>query len=264
MNLCEILGRVCVLNKDNGREFTNTARLDFIAEFLKDSNYIKINSTGLFHLYASRNLNKSEPVIIVSSHIDCEEEMTKCFYRHERENMLLGTFDNAITNASALYVMKNCVLPDNVIFAFTGDEESDMQGVYSLKKYLVREKIHVERVIVLDVTDMGWDRSADFTIENDFQSEEFGRRLIDSAMTSNYEWFYVPYDIMNIPGYIKPSRIIRESSEEDESWYYSKFNIECFSLCIPVFGDMHSNEGVYARKNSFENYTGMLERVLMI
>ena len=190
LNLCEILKGVCVLNKDNGREFTNTARLDFISEFLRDSRYTKINSSGLFHLYASHNLNKSQPVVIVSSHVDCEEEMTKCFMRPEGENMLLGTFDNAITNAAALYVMKNCVLPDNVVFAFTGDAERDFQGMYSLAKYLVSEKIKIRRAIVIDATYAGWDEAADFTIENDFMNEDFGRKLIDSAMTSHYKWYY--------------------------------------------------------------------------
>ena len=44
----------------------------------------------------------------------------------------------------------------------------------------------------------------------------------------------------------------------DESWDYDEENIKCFSLCIPVGGDMHSDEGVFARIRSLKEYVEVL------
>ena len=48
----------------------------------------------------------------------------------------------------------------------------------------------------------------------------------------------------------------------DESWAYDEKGIPCFSLCIPVEGNMHRNAGVLTSRESVRGYTCALERLL--
>ena len=47
----------------------------------------------------------------------------------------------------------------------------------------------------------------------------------------------------------------------DESCSYDELNIKCFSLCIPTCGNMHSDIGIYARKESFYHYVEILKNL---
>ena len=109
-------------------------------------------------------------------------------------------------------------------------------------------------MIVLDVTDMGWDEQADFTIENNFWPEHLGRQAVGFAEASGCGWRFVPSDPDNVPSYVDGAHLIAEEAEADESWEYDERNLPCFSFCLPVRGDMHSDRGVLARRDSFERY----------
>ncbi len=50
MELTSVLKALSVLNRDNGRTFTVTDRLDAINSFLTDSPYTRVNEDGLFHM----------------------------------------------------------------------------------------------------------------------------------------------------------------------------------------------------------------------
>ena len=121
MSLLDVLERLSVLNRDDGFRFTNTERLDAIASLLRGSAYSKVETNGLFHLYSSKPVKTiKEPVLIVSSHVDCQKNITKCFLSTGySSDTILGTFDNAITNASIVYLMLYGNLPENVLVAFT-------------------------------------------------------------------------------------------------------------------------------------------------
>ena len=186
MTLIEILDCISVLNRDNGHIFTNTNRLEVIEECLWNSRYRRINPQGLFHLYSPLPVHKIlEPVVIVSSHVDCEKDITRCFTKVLPDEMLCGTYDNAITNAAITHLMLNGNLPDNVLIAFTGDEEEDSHGANELIRYLRKKKILIKNAIVLDVTDMGWKDNAYFTVENNFWHDDFGRKIIKLAENSD-------------------------------------------------------------------------------
>ena len=80
MDILELLDTLAVINRDDGKRFLRTNRLDAITELLWNSSYRRINSQGLFHLYSRVPLSKiNEPVIIISSHVDCEHKITDCF-----------------------------------------------------------------------------------------------------------------------------------------------------------------------------------------
>ena len=50
-------------------------------------------------------------------------------------------------------------------------------------------------------------------------------------------------------------------AEPDESWDYHRFGLPVFSLCLPVAGELHGEEGVVCRKSSFPVYCQVLARL---
>lgn len=68
----------------------------------------------------------------------------------------------------------------------------------------------------------------------------------------------MPSDLYEIPSYIPERYVIGQETEPDESWEYDGHNVECFRLCIPTKGDMHSDDGVFVRKNSLAPYMKIL------
>ena len=266
MELTEILARLSVLNRDNGKRFSKTDRLDAIAELLWNSSYRRVNADGLFNLYARKPLSQllKEPVTIISTHVDCERGITACFSVSADETHLRGTYDNAITNAAAVAAMLSDRLPDNVLVAFTGDEEEEGEGAKQLLQFLLRQNSRVRAIVVLDVTEMAWDAKADFTVENDFFDDEIGEKIVRAAKASGYTWRYVPADPDDVPPYVPRNCLIPEEADEDESWDYDEERQQCFSYCLPVSGDMHSDAGVLARKVSFERYYETLIRLMQV
>lgn len=259
MNLTDLLKDINVLCRDNGNEFTDTRRLEVIEEKLRGSEYVSKRGK-LFRLYSKKPVSEIAGKLLVSSHVDCEEGITECFSRDETAETLKGTYDNSITNAAILALMMEGTLPERVVVAFTGDEEKDSRGAIEVAKYLKKKKKEFHAV-VLDVTDFGWDEGADFTIENNFWKKRTGQSVYSTAVKIGYPWLFVPEDPDDIPDYIPRNRVYPEEAEPDESWEYDEQGVRCFSLCLPVDGPMHSNEGVIARKQSFTNYVEMLNRV---
>lgn len=258
MEFLEILRQIMLPNKDNGIFFTNTQRLEKINDLLWYSKYKRVNTDGLFVLYSAKPISEIRSPILISSHIDC---VMNCFFTEEHdENTIIGTYDNCITNAAVLTLMLNGSLRDDVIVAFTGDEECNSRGATQLCDYLCKNKIKPLATIVLDVTDMGWNE-ADFTVENNFWPDSLGCKVINAVSDLDAVWNFVPSDVDSIPGYVPSHNVIFEEAEPDESWDYDEKAFECFSLCIPVKGDMHSNNGVLARKSSCFKYISALNAI---
>lgn len=253
-----LLTQINVLNYDNGKKFTRTDRLDTICELLWNSSYRRINANGLFHLYSKVPLSElPDELIVISSHVDCQRQITKCFSKDYDDDLMQGTFDNSLTNAMTVSLMLEDALAMNVVVAFTGDEEEDSTGAADVAAFFrnLHKKI---KVIVLDVTDMGWREGCAFTIENNFWSDTTGKVVSRLSAETGYPWRFVPSDPYEIPAYIPERYVIGQEAEPDESWEYDEHKVECFSLCIPTKGEMHSDDGVLVRKDSLAPYMKIL------
>ena len=233
MDLLSLLSAVTVLNRDDGERFLVTDRLDAVSSLLAGSRFRRVEAPGLFHLYAERDpaMLTGRSVIVVSSHVDCEAGITGCFSREEGKDTLLGTYDNAITNAAIVWLMLSDRLRDDVIVAFTGDEEAGCAGTADLARFL-RER------------------------------QDFGKKIVFAAEGFPWTWRFVPSDPARVPAFVRKDNLISAEATEDESWCYDEHGINCCSVCLPVRGPMHSDRGVKARKASLFHYTEALGRLL--
>ena len=234
----DILQSVTVDCKDNGECFTVTDRVAVIERLLKDTAYRLVARESLVLLYAKHALCEGDRVLLVSSHIDCL--YGKCFCNDDGD-CLRGTFDNSFTNAALLWDMLNDTLPDNVVVAFTGNEESDSQGAVQTVVALGRMGCEVAAALVLDVTNEGWKSGALFTIENDAGIDILtGYNIISSLEDYGGRFAF------------------KHNALPDESWDYADYGIPSLTLCVPVCGELHSDAGVLLRKESATEYCNVL------
>ena len=78
------------------------------------------------------------------------------------------------------------------------------------------------------------------------------------------DWEIVPAEVGRDYGNLPESKVAAVPALPDESWEYDEHGVPCFSLCVPVDGDMHSGDGVLMRKDGFIKYVETLRRVLMM
>lgn len=257
-----ILKRLAVVNYDNGCKFTVRDRLDAISELLKNTDYVKVNTDGLFEMYTLNGIVPNNAVLL-STHVDCVKKITECYAEIQNGEYLRGTFDNLITNAVAVFLMTENRLTENTVIAFTGDEEINSRGAGDAVRFLNGKGVSF-KTVVLDVTDMGWNQNACFTVENNFRFDGFGRQVVSACEQTGKNWSFVPSDPNRVPDYVPENRLINTEAECDESWEYDDLGVECFSFCIPTCGPMHSNGGVTLRKSSLAPYIDTLADILNV
>ena len=234
----DMLTTVTVDSKDNGERFTVTDRVAVIEQMLEQTDYKLIGRQPLALLYAKRQVREGDRVLLISSHIDCVYD--NCFCADEGECMR-GTFDNSFTNAALLWNMLHDRLPDNVVVAFTGNEESDSQGAVQAVVALGQMGCEVAAALVLDVTNEGWESSALFTLENDLGIDILtGYNIISSLEQYGGRFAF------------------KHNALPDESWDYADYGIPSLTLCVPVGGELHGDAGVLLRKESATEYCNVL------
>ena len=234
----DILQAVTVDCKDNGERFTVTDRVAVIECMLQKSDYRLIARQPLVLLYAKRQPREGDRVLLISSHIDCV--YPRCFCSNEGD-CLRGTFDNSFTNAALLWNMLQDRLPDNVVVAFTGNEESDSQGAVQAVVALGQMGCEVAAALVLDVTNEGWESGALFTLENDLGIDILtGYNIISSLEAFSGKFAF------------------KHNALPDESWDYADYGIPSITLCVPVGGELHGDAGVLLRKESAVEYCNVL------
>ena len=234
-----LLHTLTVDSKDNGTQFYTYDRIEAIKKLLQSSDYQLIKEGKLFLLYGKRPLAGKE-IVLISSHIDCV--YSHCFCEVEGE-YYKGTFDNSLTNAAVIDHMLRGNFADNVVVAFTGDEEKDSGGALGVINYLINQTDCIVRfALVTDVTNEGWEPGAAFSIENDLGIDLFTAHSIVQLLAP-YLYSYV------------------HAAEPDESWDYDSVHFPTLTLCAPVLGDMHSDIGVLAQKEAMPIYSKVLQQL---
>lgn len=244
MSLFELLESLTVDCKDNGENFVVAERLSVIERLLEDSTYRLVAREPLALLFAREHFCERGKVVLVSSHIDCV--YSSLFCKDEGDSMR-GTFDNSFGTAAVIWNMISGSLPENVVVAFTGDEEKDSAGALQALRALGGFGCPLSSALVLDVTNVGWESGALFTIEND--------ACID-IMTA--------YSIVSSLEQYSGRFAFLHNAEPDESWCYAEYGVPTLSLCLPVGGELHSNEGVLLRKGDAQEYSRVLSVILSI
>lgn len=243
-----VLERIAVRGEDDGEKFTDTARVDAIADCLKDSAWKLYHDGRLAKIYVQRDFDSKKPVVVVSSHVDMVAE--RCYAKCDGE-LWKVSFDNLITNAVIVACMKANVFNSNVMVAFTGDEEAydGFGGADEVAESLSEKGISVKHVVVTDVTEEGWEDEKAFTIENVLpeDDESHQKRMAKSLKEA-------VADIDNNPCVIV-------DGEPDEAWEYDEYDLPCCSVCMPCRGDMHSEEGVEIRRAGIKAYAEALVSV---
>ena len=230
----ELIKTVTVDCKDNGDSFIVTDRVEAIKRLLDGTAYKPVVNEPFALVYAKRELLAGDSVVLVSAHIDSLYD--SCFCNDEGD-CLRGTFDNSLGNAAILSLMIQGLLPDNVVVAFTGDEERDSQGAVQVVLALGRMQCEIKFALVLDVTNTGWESGASFALENDLGVDLLtAHRIVDAA------------------GNIGVKYAFKHDAEPDESWDYNDYGIPSLSVCAVVDGFLHGNEGVLLRKSSLAPY----------
>ena len=222
MEYAELLKRLTVDCKDDGKQFRKKDRIHEIKALLENSGYELLGEGSLSLLYGKPMEEENTYRTLVSSHVDCVYK--NCFAKDE--------------------------LDESVLVAFTGDEEKYSAGAIEIMQMLGRMECLVGKALVLDVTNEGWEDEAAFSIENDHGFDIItGYHIVELLQASGTSCVFV------------------HEAEPDETWEYSKGSssdlpgIPCLSLCLPVCGNMHGDDGVLLRKSSVIPYEDILRNL---
>lgn len=238
--------------------WTKTDKIVEAVRSAGDYQVMRMRCCVLFSKVPFGELFNSGHIILVSSHADFVPSITKPFcYVSQGGRMLKGTFDNSITNAAVINMMQEGSLPDNVVFALTGDEETG--GCYGAKEAVgVLETLGIEKQhiypLALDVTFEGYRQPVSFSVEN-VTKKDSAAILAAEALAGTGQLYVCSHALWeNFPANTPPERRGRNYSMYDEGAAYQKLTGHGFSFCIPCRGNMHSNAGVFVKTSVYIAY----------
>lgn len=265
--MIENLSHICRSSK-NG--FIDISRIEAIRKELKDSEYQETYSQeGCYSLWSKVPLSELPPdVLIISSHIDTVPEITNCYSNLNKDNGVLhGTYDNMITNTASVIMMKEQDFPDNVVFAFTGEEETGRTlGAKNVANLLASE--HRLICIALDVTYEGFNNNSLYTVENFIECgkgaplgsnkkdalNRLARMITDMEPDTERTITFVMANKRHVPTQLPKELFSKNNGMYDEAYAYRDEGFVTMSICIPTDGNMHSNSGLKCKQPVFEGY----------
>lgn len=211
-------------------------KIKTIIENIDTSKYKIIIENG-YILVSNIHFNSKEKFITISSHVD--NVYSACFCKQQND-VLLGTFDNSLTNYVMLLLMKE-LDKTQIVYIFADNEESDNPDIlnvplFSYKTFLFN--------ICLDVTPY-CHYTHICTIENDnFNLAKKIKKMAnkDVAAISVYQ------------------------SMNDESSFLNQQNIKSFSFCITCnFANnrCHSEDGGSLSIEKLQKYFEILKDYLL-
>lgn len=239
----QVLGRIALRCKDDGRAFTDDSRLRAMAECLAGSRWSVLSDGRLAKIWRHADFDPRKPVVVVSSHVDMVAE--RCYAECDGE-IWRGSFDNLVTNAVVLALMQRDELDPQVLVSFTGDEEEDGGGANETADTLLNGlKLDVRFVIATDVTEEGYASGKAVTLENVLPEDEEEQDRTVAALLPAFRT-------------VDANPLVIVEGEPDEAWDYDEWDLPCCSVCLPCAGEMHSEEGVVVRADSMDPYAAVL------
>lgn len=194
--------------KDDGEEFTNSTKVNAIEWLLSYRKWCVLESGKLCRIVSHKSFDWAKPFMLLSSHID--ECYSSTWVRYASTMHWIGTLDNSITNAIAMYCAIEDLLPVQTLIAFTGDEEQDDRGVADVLTTIRPDRLmNLKLVIAMDVTDMRYEREA-FTFEN------ISLQNKDAVLKS-----------------ICANELVCKEQRVDEAVAYGKHSMQALSMCLP-------------------------------
>lgn len=257
-----ILSKLAVMCRSNKHTFTVDDRIKVIREELKDTEFNEISpNDSIFSMWAQDELEYlPENIVLISSHVDVVPGITECSSILREDGLYSGTYDNLSTNAAMTILMKEFFIPENVVFAFTGDEETGRcNGAKSAVEYLLSAGKKVT-CIALDVTYEGFYENRLYSIENctapKIYEERFLNKVALTAINSEKEqsFCFVKAGPKHIPTKLDDKYLTLTTGMYDEAFAYRDMGCPALSFCLPCNGSMHSNSGVYIKQPVFEGY----------
>lgn len=267
--LMELVNRMQTACRSNGKYFTQDARLRTIRELTASSSSYHLYKGNLCNVYTKvpvKQLHELDHITLISSHVDTVPNNLFSIV-DEEQRLMKGTYDNTITNAACVYLMLHGNLPEHIVFAFTGDEETGgCRGAKETMEFLKRFGVPADRVSVLalDVTYEGYKQRCAFSLEN-LYSDGSASPLID-YLNEHYDGQYAyaaPFRA-RIPANLPYEVLSKSPSWFDEGAAYARMNVEfSASFCMPCqsregHNDMHSEEGVLVHTDAFLSYINAL------
>lgn len=274
----KLLEELAIMCRSNKERFTVTDRIEKIRELLSNTEYqecvVSENSNfppAPFSLWSKKPIQElPEDIILISTHADIVPFITQCSSKLREDGFYSGTYDNIGTNAAVTLLMLEHDMPDNIVFAYTGDEETgNCQGARGVAKLLSAMGKNLT-CIALDVTYEGfWDNRL-FSIENCTAPKEVRTEFLsdvakNALATEESQSFcfvkakpkkkYIPDELDE--KYVSPS-----TGMYDEAFAYKEEGYKTFSFCLPCNGEMHSNTGVLMKQPVFEGYVLSLASLL--
>lgn len=238
--------------------------------------------------------------VLLTSHIDNVKAITRPFVAGGTVDgigpVIRGTFDNMITNAALIDLMLNQDIPDNVVFCFDGDEETGLcrglkEAVEHLSEFFDNE---IGCAIATDVTYEGfsgkktvelvsnkthevlkdakgnartevrndYDNFKLFSVENMSGSRTFQNEFANAFLEKHSDDFAFaphPNESYKCPEGLKA--YYKSTGDCDEGYVIRDLHLNGMSVCLPVKGPMHSDDGCITRFTQYDGYCKNLGEV---
>lgn len=271
----EILEQIAVMCRSNQNNFIVEDRLNVISDLLSPTVYNEIVHGNLCRMYAKVPIEQiPDACILVSTHVDTVSNITSCHSSLDEETgIYTGTYDNAGTNAAAVILMREEDLPANVVFSFTGDEETGAcRGAKEAAAALIQAGKH-PFCIALDVTYEGFRENYLISVENLVPAsvpyiekkalKKIGNLLISLEPENAQTFHLVKKGLSHVPSNLPKEYVAERCGMEDEAFAYANMGCPTMSLCVPCGnGSMHSQSGVKIKAPVMEGYILSLASIL--
>lgn len=263
----DILNTIKYPARSNKEGFYETKKLDVIEAYVeKIPNYSLLHKGKNSYIFGKKTPGKDDDVILVSSHSDIVKQITQVSSEHDADNHFFkGTYDNLGTNAALIYLMITNNLPENIVFAFTADEETGRcngaaEAIDVINNWTGKDP-HL--CVALDVTDEGFNNKI-LSLEGLTLDDDQYKKVRDAFMLTEgeKESFHVIKAAKNDACPFPKSYIGGDCTMYDESIFYRHAKQHAISVCLPGDGVMHGNSGFYVKESTFVGYMLSLQYFL--